>query len=254
MGFWSSEQDKDEDEAFKSLGPRQEAMNFRFLEKYKGNVEKALDAVLGTVWFNTDGTPKGTLAHSRVSKKVRNRKKETKTKRRKKMTEILALLKSEIMRFWWLIHFLPVFLWTWGAQDSDDFDGPGPREPERKTNPEKSEGEKLTGRIITPSELEKKERQDKEAEENTLRGKLEMMVTKLMNVSVKGRGLTSKGGAFGGLWEEYGLETCEIPVEKKLKEMLSSILGKSGWEVVKIDRGGSGINIEVKPLVGPSLK
>lgn len=76
MGWWSSEQDQDEDEAFKSLGPRQEAKYFRYLEKYKGNVEKALDAVLGSVWFNKDGTPKGSLAHSRVSKKVGKRRKK----------------------------------------------------------------------------------------------------------------------------------------------------------------------------------
>lgn len=42
------------------------------------------------------------------------------------MTEILALLKSEILKFWWLIPFLPVFLWTYQAQDSEDFDGPSP--------------------------------------------------------------------------------------------------------------------------------
>jgi len=50
--------EKEEDRVFYSLSPQQREQYFQQYRE-SGSVRTALDAVVGPVWFNQDGSPKG---------------------------------------------------------------------------------------------------------------------------------------------------------------------------------------------------
>lgn len=60
---WQSE--KEEDQVFNSLSERQKQVYFAHLRSSGGDVEKALDATVGKVWFDKDGDPVGRLEQRR---------------------------------------------------------------------------------------------------------------------------------------------------------------------------------------------
>ncbi|MCX6812354.1 MAG: hypothetical protein NTW79_01895 [Candidatus Berkelbacteria bacterium] len=53
--------EKDEDTVFNSLSPSQKRQYFENLRGNGVNVNRALDSVVGPVWFDRDGDPKGGL-------------------------------------------------------------------------------------------------------------------------------------------------------------------------------------------------
>ncbi len=55
----SYQSEKEEDTAFHSLSENQKRQYFREYKESGGNVRGSLDAVLGPVWFNRDGSPRG---------------------------------------------------------------------------------------------------------------------------------------------------------------------------------------------------
>ena len=50
--------EKEEDEVFHSLSPQQREQYFRRYRE-SGDIRAALDEVVGPVWFNEDGSPRG---------------------------------------------------------------------------------------------------------------------------------------------------------------------------------------------------
>jgi len=61
----SYQSEKEEDRAFNSLSKQREAY-FRQYRESGGNVGNSLDAVLGPVWFDGDGAPRGEAAGQSV--------------------------------------------------------------------------------------------------------------------------------------------------------------------------------------------
>ena len=55
----SYQSEKEEDDAFNSLSESQKRQYFKNHEESGDNVRESLDAVLGPVWFNRDGSPRG---------------------------------------------------------------------------------------------------------------------------------------------------------------------------------------------------
>ncbi len=55
----SYQSEKEEDTAFHSLSESEKRQYFEHYKESGGNVRGSLDAVLGPVWFNRDGSPRG---------------------------------------------------------------------------------------------------------------------------------------------------------------------------------------------------
>ena len=55
----SYQSEKEEDTAFYSLSESQKRQYFERYKESGGNVRGSLDTVLGPVWFNQDGSPRG---------------------------------------------------------------------------------------------------------------------------------------------------------------------------------------------------
>lgn len=51
--------EKEEDQAFYSLNKEEQQKYFDHYRRSGGDVRSSLDQVLGPVWFNRDGTPRG---------------------------------------------------------------------------------------------------------------------------------------------------------------------------------------------------
>lgn len=56
----SYQSEKEEDQVFASLSPRERKLYEREYKERGGDVRGALDAVVGPRWFNSDGSPRGT--------------------------------------------------------------------------------------------------------------------------------------------------------------------------------------------------
>ena len=154
---------------------------------------------------------------------------------------------KDLMEFLGLITLLPVFLWTWCAQDCEDFDGPGPRKPERKQNPSESEVKEKSEPMARPSVLREKETEKERQVFGVFLLKLGSLLTDVMRRCVDAGRVTSIGGKV-----EIDIANClgDLPhgiSDEDLEKAVGNIFVTNGWKVAGFVRQDYSITMEIVP-------